>query len=151
MSNPGDRPSWDEYFLSIAEVVARRSHDLETKVGCVITGQDYRISACGYNGFPPHFPDSVLPKKRPDKYVYMVHAEVNAIVSSGRDLRGGTLYCTITPCVECAKIIITAGIKKVVCAKPYTGATYDLEFVKSLFSMGGVSFIIGDKAVNFQQ
>ncbi len=108
------RPDPDTYFMMIAEVVSLRSHDEETQIGCVIVSPDGRILSTGYNGFPPGFPDEDLPATRPEKYPYMVHAEINAIASAGRNLRGSTMYCTLTPCKDCVKAVITAGIKRLV-------------------------------------
>lgn len=130
------RPSWDTYFLDIAEVVARRSHDAETQVGAVIVDENKRILATGYNGFPPGADDTCLPNKRPDKYPFMVHAEINAIASSRQDLRGSTLYITYNPCRDCAKAIITAGIRSVAYRIEYTND--DKDFILDLLRNCGV-------------
>lgn len=131
-----DRPSWDRYFLDIAEAVSRRSHDGETQVGAVIVDPNKRILATGYNGFPPGCDDRELPNLRPDKYPYMVHAEINAIASSRQDLRGSTLYCTWSPCRDCAKAVITAGVARVVFRKAYKND--DFNFVINLFTRCGI-------------
>jgi len=138
MSNQRVRPSWDEYFLNIAEVVATRSHDIETQVGVVIVDKNNRILATGYNGFPPGCNDSKLPNTRPEKYKYMVHAEINAIASSRQDLRNSSLYVTISPCSNCIKAIVTAGIKKVVYKNKYENDDY--LFVKNFLEECGVEF-----------
>jgi len=130
------RPKWDTYFLELAKTVATRSHDLETQVGVVIINPEKRILATGYNGFPAGADDAHLPKQRPEKYPFMIHAELNAIVSSPHDLRGCTLYSTISPCEHCAKIIVTAGIQEVVFETEYTFGNWD--FVKKLFEIGHV-------------
>ena len=114
------RPSWDEYFLQLTQVISTRSHDAETKVGAVIVDKKNRILATGYNGFPPGVFNTYLPTNRPEKYNYMIHAEINAIIYAKRDLKGSTLYCTHSPCIDCAKGIITAGIEKVVYIHPYS-------------------------------
>ena len=113
------RPSWDEYFIAIAEAVSKRSHDAETQVGVVIVDVDNRILTTGYNGFPAGANDSELPNMRPDKYPFTVHAEINAIAVSRHDLRNSTLYCTYSPCRDCAKAIIASGIKTVVYKTAY--------------------------------
>ena len=115
------RPTWDQYFINIAEVVATRSHDIETQVGCVLVSPNRRIISAGYNGFPPGFDDENLPNTRPEKYKYMVHAEANAIAFARRSLNDCTLYCTLTPCEDCIKLILTCGIKRFVCKKKYKG------------------------------
>lgn len=126
------RPAWDEYFMLIAQTVSLRSHDAETQVGAVIVDENHRILSTGYNGFPPGCDDDALPNLRPAKYPYMVHAEMNAIASSRQDLRNSTLYTTHSPCNECAKAIITAGIKRVVYQQMYRNDNH--EFVESLLS-----------------
>ncbi len=131
-----ERPGWDEYFLSIAEAVSRRSHDPETQVGVVVVDPNKRVLATGYNGFPPGSDDSKLPNLRPDKYPFMVHAEMNAIASSRTDLRDSTFYVTFSPCLECAKAIITAGVKEVVFMEEYHNS--DHEFIAKLLSDCGV-------------
>lgn len=130
------RPSWDQYFIHIAHSVSLRSHDLETQVGCVIVDENKRILSTGYNGFPPGCPDDELPKTRPEKYPFMVHAEMNAIASCRHDLKGATLYTTWSPCRECAKALATAGIKRVVYAHAYTHD--DFQFVHDLLKMCGI-------------
>lgn len=132
-----ERPGWDEYFLNIAEAVSRRSHDPETQVGVVVVDSNKRVIATGYNGFPPGSDDSKLPNLRPDKYPFMVHAEMNAIASSRTDLRDSTFFVTYTPCLECAKAIITAGAKEVVYRNEYLNS--DHEFVSNLLRDCGVS------------
>lgn len=131
------RPTWDEYFLNVAEAISHRSHDGETKVGCVIIDDNKRIMATGYNGFPPGCDDSELPNLRPDKYPFMVHAEINAIASSRQDLRGSTAYLTYNPCRDCAKAIITAGIKNVVYGCEYLND--DKDFIFSFLKKCGVN------------
>ena len=127
------RPSWDEYFIEIAEAVSKRSHDGETQVGVVIVDENNRILATGYNGFPPGCDDTKLPNLRPDKYPFMVHAEINAIAASRQDLRNSSLYCTYSPCRDCAKAIITAGVKKIVFKTAYKNEDYEfvMEFMRS--------------------
>jgi len=125
------RPSWDEYFLSVCKVVASRSHDFETQVGCVIVNPKRRIVSTGYNGLPAGVDDGFWATHRDetvqipgvfspglvydvDKYDTVTHAEANAIVSAVEGLHGSCLYSTLFPCNECAKLIITAGIRKIV-------------------------------------
>ena len=131
------RPSWDNYFIGIAEAVSRRSHDGETQVGVVIVDENKRILATGYNGFPPGSDDKKLPNLRPDKYPFIVHAEMNAIAASRQDLRNSSLYCTFSPCRDCAKAIITAGIKSVVFRTAYKNEDYD--FVMNFLRSCGLS------------
>lgn len=112
--------SWDEYFIGIAKLSSMRSKDPVTKVGAVIVNKEKKIIGVGYNGlpngcndkdFPWHSKNNPLPWK--NKYQYVVHAELNAILNSITDLKNSSIYCTLYPCSECAKAIIQKGIKKV--------------------------------------
>ena len=112
--------SWDDYFLGVAILAAKRSKDPSTQVGCCIVGEDMTILSTGYNGFPKGCSDDEYPWEREGasnrtKYPFVVHAELNAILNAGgRSLKGATLYTSLFPCNECAKAIIQSGISKVV-------------------------------------
>ena len=112
--------SWDEYFMGVALLSAKRSKDPNTQVGACIVNPDKRIVGIGYNGFPTGCEDSVFPWGKTDsnrlntKYPYVVHAEANAILNSASSVKGSTLYVSLFPCNECAKLIIQSGIKHVV-------------------------------------
>ena len=113
-----DYINWDEYFMGIAMLAARRSKDPNTQVGACIVSQDNIIISTGYNGMPKGCSDDEYPWERTGeetKYPYVVHAELNAILNAnGRDLRGSRLYVALFPCNECAKAIIQSGVKEVV-------------------------------------
>lgn len=115
-----DYITWDEYFMGIALLSARRSKDPNTQVGACIVNERNIILSTGYNGMPKGCSDDDLPWDRDGdfqdtKYAYVCHAELNAILNSdGRSLADSILYVTCFPCNECAKAIIQAGIKKVV-------------------------------------
>lgn len=116
-----DHISWEEYFMSLAILSSYRSKDPSTKVGaCIVNPNDKTILSLGYNGFPRGCDDKEFPWEKGDedetktKYPYVVHAELNAILNSHKDLRGSVLYTTLSPCKECCKAIIQAGIKEVV-------------------------------------
>ena len=114
-----DHLSWDEYFMGIASLSALRSKDPSTQVGACIVNEEKRILSMGYNGMPHHCHDDEYPWERGEgldsKYLYVCHAELNAILNSSMNgVNGATLYVTLFPCNECAKAIIQCGIKKVV-------------------------------------
>ncbi len=113
-----DYISWDEYFMGIAILAAKRSKDPSTQVGACIVSEDNIIISTGYNGMPKGCSDDEFPWEREGeqtKYAYVVHAELNAILNAnGRDLRNGRVYVALFPCNECAKAIIQSGIKEVV-------------------------------------
>lgn len=113
-SGMNTRPDWDSYFLAIALVVSSRSHDRETRHGAVITDIQHRIIGVGYNGYPRHGDDERLPSERPDKYDFMVHAELNAILNCRSSTDLSAIYITGAPCPCCALAIIQAGIRSVV-------------------------------------
>lgn len=114
-----DYISWDEYFMGVALLSALRSKDPSTQVGACIVNARKRIVGIGYNGFPYGCADDVFPWEREGdflktKYPYVVHAEANAILNASQDLAGSTLYVSLFPCNECAKLIIQSGIKEIV-------------------------------------
>ena len=112
-----DYITWDEYFMGIAMLAAKRSKYPNTQVGACIVSPDNIIISTGYNGMPTGCSDDVFPWAREGeetKYPYVVHAELNAILNAnGRDLRGSRLYVALFPCNECAKAIIQSGVKEV--------------------------------------
>ncbi len=112
-----DYISWDEYFLGIAMLAAKRSKDPNTQVGACIVSPDNIIISTGYNGMPKGCSDDEFPWARDGedtKYPFVVHAELNAILNAnGRDLRGSRIYVSLFPCNECAKAIIQSGVREI--------------------------------------
>lgn len=111
--------TWDEYFMGLAHLSAKRSKDPSTQVGAVIVSREHRVVGIGYNGFPNGCSDDEFPWDREGefgctKYPYVVHAELNAILNSSRDLSGCSIYVSLFPCNECAKAIIQSGISRIV-------------------------------------
>ncbi len=113
-----DYISWDEYFMGIALLAAKRSKDPSTQVGACIVSKENIIISTGYNGMPKGCSDDIFPWDREGadtKYPYVVHAELNAILNAnGRDLRGSRIYVALFPCNECAKAIIQSGVEEVI-------------------------------------
>lgn len=133
--------SWDEYFMGVAKLSAKRSKDPNTQVGCCIVNQDKRIVAVGYNGLPKNCVDEDYPwanrvgELQDTKYAYVVHAELNAILNATTPLKGCSLYVTLYPCNECVKSIIQSGISEVIFEdNKYEGANFDLAAKKMLQS-----------------
>ena len=125
------RPTLDEYFMEIAEVVAKRSTCLRNKVGAVIV-RDKRILSTGYNGAPRDMEHCLeigcirdqqnIASGTRHELCRAVHAEQNAIIQSalhGVSVEGATLYCTHQPCILCTKMIINSKIKRVVYSNKY--------------------------------
>lgn len=102
--------------MQIAWVVKNRSHDAETKHGCVIT-KDNKIIGTGYNGWPSKIDLPENFTRRPDKYCVMIHAEKNAIRYATSPLAGSTIYVTGKPCVDCLEALSNASVSRIVALK----------------------------------
>jgi dCMP deaminase len=112
--------NWTDYFINIAHAVKLKSKDIKTQIGVVIVGQDNEIVSTGYNSFPRGINDDVPERQeRPEKYFFMVHAEINSIINAARmgtSTKGCKMYMTCAlPCSDCAKAIINAGIAEIYC------------------------------------
>jgi dCMP deaminase len=143
------RPSWDEYFLNLVTMVGSRGTCDRGRSGCVIV-RDKRILSTGYVGSPigtehcdenGHEMHTVI-HETGDQTRHCIrtsHAEINAVANAARfgvALEGATLYCHMTPCYTCAKMIINAGIKRVVCNKDYHAGGRS----KEIFKEAGISY-----------
>lgn len=143
-----DYLSWDEYFMAVAKLSAMRSKDPHTQVGACIVSNDNRILSIGYNGAPNGFNDEKFPWGREGnpletKYLYVVHAERNAILNyrgSRKDLENSKIYVDLFPCNECAKEIIQAGIKEVVYLSDKYANTDETIASKKLLDSCNVSY-----------
>ncbi len=137
-----DYISWDEYFMGIAILAARRSKDPNTQVGACIVSPDNIIISTGYNGMPKGCSDDEFPWSRvgeDTKYPYVVHAELNAILNAnGRDLRGSRLYVALFPCNECAKAIIQCGVKEVLYLSDKYADSPETQASKRMLAAAGV-------------
>ena len=141
-----DYISWDEYFMGIAILSAQRSKDDNTQVGACIVNEENKILSLGYNGMPIGCDDDVMPWKREGapidtKYMYVCHAELNAILNrSTGSLKGAKVYVTLFPCNECAKAIIQSGIKEIVyMSDKYADADGTIAS-KKMFDMVGLKY-----------
>lgn len=140
--------SWDEYFMGIAKLTAMRSKDPNTQVGACVVSGDNRILSIGYNGAPNGYDDKNFPWEREGKpletkYLYVVHAERNAILNyrgSKKDLEGAKIYVDLFPCNECAKEIIQSGIKEVIYLSDKYAETESTIVSKKLFDVCGVKY-----------
>lgn len=125
MASPVERPSWEEYFLAITDLVAERSTCLRRKVGAILV-RDRRIIATGYNGAPSGITHCVeagclreqmgIPSGERHELCRGLHAEQNAIIQAalhGFSIRHSTLFCTNLPCSICSRMLINAGIEKI--------------------------------------
>ncbi len=121
------RPTWNDYFLGLAKVASQRSHDIHTQHGCVITDRNNRILGVGYNGFPKELDDSLLPKNRPEKYSWMIHAERNALSNCVVRPDEGIAYVTGQCCNDCIMALWQEGIKKVFMIDDHGTKLFDTE------------------------
>jgi dCMP deaminase len=134
---------WDAYFMNMALLASLRSKDT-TKVGSVLV-LDKRVVGMGYNGFPTGIDESKLPKSRTGnfldiKYSYTIHAEQNCIYNSTLyDISGSTLYVTLFPCHECAKIILQKRIKEVVYLSDFHSEDPPYQASRRLFALSDVA------------
>jgi dCMP deaminase len=113
------RPDWNSYFLGLAFLVSSRSKDAQTKHGTVIVDNNNIILGTGYNSFIKGVNDEILPAIRPNKYPFMIHSELNAILNCRalpREAGGGTAYVTGKCCNHCLQSLIQAGLTKIVMA-----------------------------------
>jgi dCMP deaminase len=145
-----DRPTWDEYFLRLIDNIAERATCDRGKSGCLIV-KDKRIITTGYVGSPPGLPhcDEVGHDMRKivdetgdvkQHCVRTIHAEQNAILQAakiGIPIEGSTMYVKMEPCRTCAMMIISTGIKRVVCKKRYHAA----EETRRMFKQAGVELV----------
>lgn len=150
------RPSWDEYFIGMANYVASRATCDRGKSGCVIV-RDRRVISTGYVGSPPGLPHcdevghdmhTVLNEdgSKSEHCLRTAHAEQNAIAQAARfgvALDGATMYCKMVLCHVCAKLVVTAGIKRVVAEKDY----HQSQNTKAIFKKAGVKLEIINKQV----
>ena len=138
----GDYITWDEYFMGLALLSAKRSKDPSTQVGASIVSGDNLIMSVGYNGMPRGCSDDEFPWEREgedNKYLYVCHAELNAILNSGgRDLRGSRIYTALFPCNNCAKAIIQSGIGEVCYLSDKYADSPDVIASKRMFNAAGV-------------
>ena len=146
------RPSWDEYFLDISRLVAKRSTCLRRQVGAVIV-KDKRMLTTGYNGAPSGLEhcektgcmreQMKIPSGERHELCRALHAEMNAILQAaqyGISLAGSMIYCTNQPCIICAKMIINAGINRIVVLENYPD-----ELAKSMLKEAGIEMIYAKK------
>ena len=140
-----DYLTWDEYFMGIAMLSAMRSKDPSTQVGACIVNDDKRIMSMGYNGMPRCCSDDEYPWDRDgegldSQYLYVCHAEFNAILNCERNVRDCTVYVTLFPCNECAKAIVQSGIKEIVYMEDKYADSDSVKASKRMFDPAGVKY-----------
>ena len=154
-----DYLKWDEYFMGVALLSAQRSKDTSTQVGACIVNEDNKILSVGYNGMPIGCNDDDMPWEREGapletKYLYVCHAELNAILNNDSgSLKGTIIYVTLFPCNECTKAIIQSGIKEIVYLSDKYSHTDEVKASKRMLDMTGVKYrqyICGEKSIELK-
>jgi len=143
--------TWDTFFMSLVYLVAMKSKDRSTHVGCVVVDKENTVRSIGYNGMPRGVDDDVEDRHaRPKKYLYAEHAERNAIYNSRSDLRGCSAYANFLPCADCARGLIQAGIKEVIVHENFSNSYQLNQFDEShkatleMFEEAGVKVVEWD-------
>ncbi len=138
--------NWDEYFMGLAHLSAYRSKDPSTQVGACIVSDEKKVVGIGYNGLPRGCSDDEFPWGREGnfldtKYPFVVHAELNAILNSTKDLKGCSVYVSLFPCNECAKAIIQSGIARIVYECDKYADTDGVKASKRMLIAAGVELV----------
>lgn len=126
------RPNWVEFWLEMAYVYSSRSHDKNTKHGCILVRKNNTIASTGYNGFPPGSNDNILPCDKTviggeEKYEYINHAEENAILiaaKTGTNINECVAYVTGIPCSRCSRMLVSVGITEWHCGDTKQSSLY---------------------------
>ncbi|XP_076300043.1 deoxycytidylate deaminase [Lasioglossum baleicum] len=142
-----DYIDWDEYFMAVAFLAAKRSKDPSTQVGACIINDEKKIVGVGYNGMPIGCNDDDFPWSRNSsdrsetKYLYVCHAELNAVLNkNSSSVKNCTIYVALFPCNECAKVIIQSGIKTVVYMSDKHAKKKKTIAAKKMFNAAGVEY-----------
>lgn len=141
--------TWDELFILQAALIAQKSKDPSTKVGCVIVGNDNAILSMGFNGFARNVNENISSRwKRPEKYHWVEHAERNAIFNAARNginLNGARAYLNWEPkpCADCTRALIQVGIKEIIgpnrkFAGLGAGKYYSIDHAETMLAEAGV-------------
>ncbi|XP_047345261.1 deoxycytidylate deaminase isoform X2 [Vespa velutina] len=140
---------WDEYFMAVAFLVAKRSKDPITRVGACIVDNDNKIVGVGYNGMPRGCSDDIFPweknsvNKLNEKRLYVCHAEVNAILNKNSNkLKKCRMYVGLFPCNECAKVIIQSGLKTIIYMSDKYSHKIKTIAAKRMFDAAKVMYIL---------
>ena len=133
--------------MSIAFLTAQRSKDPNTQVGACIVSPDKKIVGVGYNGMPTGCSDDILPWEKEGeteydtKYAYVCHAEMNAVLNkNSADVKGCAIYVTLFPCNECTKIVIQAGVSKVIYFSKKGSESVSHKASVRMLELAGISF-----------
>lgn len=135
--------TWTSRFMGIAQAVAQWSKDPSTKVGAVAADVDRRILETGYNGLPRYVKDRPERMERPQKYMWTAHAEENLVAHAARDrLNGATVYVTHMCCAACTRMLINAGVSRIVVGPGTTSMPQEqFEVAQDMLEEAGVELV----------
>lgn len=129
---------WNDYFMNIAQVVKTKSKDTKVKVGAVLVSlKDHRIISTGYNGLPAGCNDDIDWKDREHVRSVIIHAEMNCLLYAQSKFDSSILYCTMSPCKDCIKILAASKIKKIIYCDEYR----DIPEVKKICKIFDIEII----------
>lgn len=138
--------NWEEYFMGLALLSSLRSKDPNSKVGACIVDDDHKVISIGYNGMPKTLDEDKLSWNKNEgldsKYLYVCHAEFNAILNAkdGIRLNGSTLYVTLFPCNECTKAVIQCGIKEIIYLDDKYHDTLSCQASRKMLDLAGIKY-----------
>ena len=112
-------PTWDEYFMQMCNVIKLRSKDSKKQVGACLVSSDNRIISTGYNSLKVASNDNIDWTDRKLVHSLVIHAEMNCLLYATSKFENTTLYSTLSPCVECSKLIASSGVKKIIYQNKY--------------------------------
>jgi len=140
-----DYISWHEFFMGTAILAAQRSKDPCTQVGACIVTPENKVVGTGYNGMPINCEDDDFPwgkssDKLNSKFLYVCHAEMNAVVNSTQNVKGCRIYVCLFPCNECCKIIIQSRINEVIYLSDKNAHKDETKAAKRMFDAAGIKY-----------
>ena len=112
-------PSWDEYFINLCEVIKLRSKDIKKQVGACLVSEDNKIISTGYNGLKAGCSDNIDWNNRELVHSLVLHSEMNCLLYATSKFNNARLYCTLSPCKECTKLIASSGVAKIIYKEKY--------------------------------
>lgn len=123
-----DVPNWDKYFMDLCEVIKLRSKDVKKQVGACLVSIDNKIISTGYNGLRAGSDDNIDWDDRELVHTLVLHAEMNCLLYATSKFKNARLFCTLSPCRDCVKLIACSGITKILYKEKYK----DYEKVKKI-------------------
>lgn len=123
-------PSWDEYFINLCEVIKLRSKDTKKQVGACLVSIDNKIISTGYNGLKAGCDDNIDWTNRELVHSLVLHAEMNCLLYATSKFNNARLFCSLSPCKECVKLIASSGVTKIIYKEKYKDYNYVKDICK---------------------